>query len=76
MNEYFEHIRKWQTVYAIIFAITVQFILYGSRLNTLEARVDKVEVIQDSNQVLLVDIQKDIVEVKTSLEFIKQRLND
>lgn len=74
MEHFTTHLKSNWIIYAFLVQLIINWTITGTRLDSLEIRVSKIESELTSNELLLIEIQKDIVEVKTSLEFIKQRL--
>lgn len=74
MEHFTTHLKSNWIIYAFLVQLIINWTITGTRLDSLEIRVGKIESELTSNELLLIEIQKDIVEVKTSLEFIKQRL--
>lgn len=74
MENFTTHLKSNWIIYAFLVQLIINWTITGTRLDLLETRVSKIESELTSNELLLIEIQKDIVEVKTSLEFIKQRL--
>lgn len=67
MEKPFEKIGKHWGVIIFIGGLVVTWTQFDSRLSTVERKVDEQSPIS-------IQLQKDIVEIKTTLEFIKQQL--
>lgn len=72
----FEHFRKWQAIYAILFAVALQFMMYGSRIESLEDSEVKQDARIEINTLNGAEIKARLASIETSLEFIKQALKD
>jgi len=70
----FKHIKNYWVLYLFVANIIVTFTTTSSRLSALEARASKIEEYRDEEQIVLVQMQKDIASINTSILFIKENI--
>lgn len=72
--EAIKKLKDWWFIVIFIGTMIVGWTNFENRISQLEVQTTKIVEAQDNHNIVYVEIQKDIVEIKTTLEFIKTRL--
>ncbi len=64
---------NWE-IFAAIGAIVVSYLRYENKVNNLERRTNYLEEKIEKMDTTFLQLQKDIVEIKTTLLFIKEKV--
>lgn len=68
------HIQKYWQIYAVLVSLIVSYTVQSGRISTLEYRANIIEAKERDETDVLLEVQKDIASIKTSVEFIKERI--
>ena len=71
-----EMIKKFLPLIIVAASIIMWFATTDSRIDLIESQVDSLEKIDSQRNASLVEIQGSVIRIETTLEFIKERLND
>lgn len=73
-NFLFSAMKHWPIVIAFA-SLFISWGIFSNRISTIEAQVDVLKVQNDKNTDNVTDVKVTLGEIKTSLEFIKEKLN-
>lgn len=71
---YFEQIRKNWFLFVFLASVVMGYAQIQNRLDNLEGRTTKIELRADTYEKSVNDLRSDIASIKTSLDFIKDKL--
>lgn len=63
------------TILAFLAGLIVIWTQMTTKIDSNSQRIDRIEVLQSADQATIRTFQSDIVEIKTTLEFIKQQVS-
>lgn len=73
-DEFYQNVTKHWPVVLFLLGMAVTWGRFESRINSLEAKISALEIRQEKTTDVLVTLQGDLREIKTSLKFIEQKL--
>lgn len=75
MEKTLKTIKDYWVILAFIVSIVVTWTTFDTRLSALEENQSEIIIIQKERDVQYSQLQVDIAEIKTSIEFIREKLN-
>lgn len=70
------HILKYWVVYITLITLAGSWATITFRITALEARTTKMEEYRESEQITLIQMQKDIASINTSIIYIRESLQN
>ena len=75
-STFFELVSKYWFLIVFIGGMIVTWERFETRINVIESKLSSLEIKQTKTDDIMVQLQGDIREIKTSLLFIKERLSE